>query len=317
MNTISSTHLRVAAVVLMAVGCQSGAETADEARITEGVVRAGGIDLPYVVRGSGTPLLAIGNAAYGSRTFTGPILDHFEMIFVDLRHFVPSDSGPPAETITIDTFVQDIDEIRQHFGFETVAVLGHSIHGNLALEYARRHPHRVTHLVVIGTQPIGFMQGVSPARVAHWESHASDERRAILERNWAPLSNDSLSKLSTADSVQAMLMANVPLYWHDPTFDWAPMWEGAPQANGEVISRLFQLFFEYDLGQGPGQITVPVFVAAGLYDFIVPPTLWDSELQKLPSATFHLFEESGHTPQFEEPELFAEKLLEWFETVGS
>ncbi len=212
--------------------------------------------------------------------------------------------------------MQDIDEVRQHFGFETVAVLGHSIHGNLALEYARRHPHRVTHLVLIGTQPIGFMQGFFPAQDAHWESHASDERRAILEHNWAPLTDDSLSRLSAADSGRATLMANAPFYWHDATFDWAPMWEGAPPANPEVISRLFELFLEYDLEQGPGQITVPVFVAAGLYDFIVPPTLWDTELQKLPNATFQLFEESGHTPQFEEPELFAEKLMVWFETVG-
>jgi proline iminopeptidase len=159
------------------------------------------------------------------------------------------------------------------------------------------------------------MQGFFPAQDAHWESLASEERRAILERNWAPLTDDSLRKLSPADSAQATLMANTPFFWHDAAFDWAPMWEGAPPGNPEVFSRLQQLFFEYDLEQGPGPITVPVFVAAGLYDFIVPPTLWDTELQKLPNATFHLFEESGHTPQFEEPELFAEKLIEWFDEV--
>jgi proline iminopeptidase len=302
---------------LVTVGCQRESRTVDGTGPTEGVVNAGGLDLPYIVRGRGTPLLAIGSASYGSRTFTGPILDYFKMYFVDLRHFVPADSGSEVETITIDTFAQDIDEVRQAFGFETVAVLGHSIHGNLALEYARRHPDRVTHVVVIGALPIGFMQGFFAAQDEQWESHASDERKAIRERNWAALTEDSLSKLSRADSVLATLVANVPLYWHNATFDWGPMWEGASPPNEDVFFRLNQLFFEYDLGQGPGQITAPVFVAMGLYDYIVPHTLWEDERQKLAHATFYLFEKSGHTPQLEEPELFAERAIEWFESTSS
>ena len=316
MNHTSRRYLAAVTAVLLAAGCQGESGTVDEAPLRDGVVSAGGLELPYVIRGKGTPLLAIGNAGYGSLTFTGPMLDYFEMYFVDLRHFVPSDSGLELETIAIDTFAQDIDEIRQAFGFETVAILGHSIHGNLALEYARRHPDRVTHVVVIGTMPIGFMQGFFAAQDEYWESHASDERKAIRERNWEALTEDSLSKLSTVDSMLAMLVANVPLYFYDATFDWAPMWEGAPEPNGVVFNRLLQLFFEYDLSQEPGQITTPVFVAEGLYDYVTPHTLWNDQLQKLPNTTFYLFEKSGHTPQFEEPELFAEKLIEWFENTG-
>jgi proline iminopeptidase len=315
MNHTSRIYLAAITAVLVAAGCQGESGTVDDAGPTEGVVSTGGLDRPYVVKGKGTPLLAIANAHYGSRLFTGPILDHFRIYSVDSRLFLPSDSGFDVETITIESVAQEWDEIRQAFGFETVAVLGHSMFGNFALEYARRYPDRVTHVVVVGSPPIGFMQGFFAAQDEYWESHASDERKAIRESNFAQLTEDSLSKLSPADAELAPVLANAPLYWCDATFDWAPMWEGSPYPNSEVFNRLNQLLFEYDLGQGPGQIQTPVFVAQGVYDYVVPHTLWNDQLQKLPNATFHLFEKSGHSPQFEEPELFAEKLIEWFEST--
>ncbi|KPK55807.1 MAG: hypothetical protein AMS21_13230, partial [Gemmatimonas sp. SG8_38_2] len=59
--------------------------------------------------------------------------------------------------------------------------------------------------------------------------------------------------------------------------------------------------------------TSPIFLAMGPYDYVVPHILWDDQLEKLENVSYHLFEKSGHTPQLEEPELFDEKLIEWFE----
>lgn len=316
MNHASRIHLAALTAVLVAAGCWGDSGTVDDAGPSKGVINAGGLELPYVVRGKGTPLLAVASAVYGSRTVTGPILDRFKIYFVDSRLFLPTDTGFDVETITFESLAQEMDAIREAFGFETIAVLGHSMFGNFALEYARRYPDQVTHVIVVGTQPIGYMQGFFAAQDEYLESHASDERKAIWERNREPLTEDSLSKLSPADAGAVQLLANTPLFWYDATFDWAPMWEGQAQSNPEVMERLLKLLYEYDLEQGPGQIETPVFVAMGLYDYMIPHTLWEDEVHKLPNATFYLFEKSGHTPQFEEPELFAEKLIEWFESTG-
>ncbi len=314
MNQASRIHLAAVTAVLVAAGCQGESGTVDDPGPTEGVISVGGLELPYVVRGKGTPLLAVASATYGSRTVRGPILDHFKIYFVDSRLFLPSDSGFDVGTITIESLAQEMDAIREAFGFETVAVLGHSMFGNFSLEYARRYPHRVTHVVVVGCPITGVSEDFFAAQDVYLESHP--ERKAIWERNWELLTEDSLSKLSPADATLVTLQANVPLYWYDVTFDWAPMWEDQAPGNPEVEERLYELLDEYDFVQGLGQIETPVFVAEGLYDIIVPHTLWEDVLPKLPNATFHLFEKSGHTPQFEEPELFAKKLIEWFEATG-
>jgi proline iminopeptidase len=314
MNYASRIRFAAVTAVLVAAGCQNESGTVDDAGPSEGVISAAGLELPYVVKGKGTPLLAVAGAIYGSRTFRGPILDHFKIYSVDSWLFLPSDSGFDVETITVESLAQEMDAIREAFGFETIAVLGHSMFGNFALEYARRYPHRVTHVVVVGCPITGVSEDFFAAQDEYLESHP--ERKAIWERNWEHLTQDSLSKLPPADARLVTLQANVPLYWYDVTFDWAPMWEGQAPADPEVEDRLYELLDEYDFIQGLGQIETPVFVAEGLYDIIVPHTLWDDVLPKLPNANFYLFEKSGHTPQFEEPELFAEKLIEWFENTG-
>ena len=85
--------------------------------------------------------------------------------------------------------------------------------------------------------------------------------------------------------------------------------------NTAMTTQLFSLFQNYDLEQGPGKIIVPVFLALGRYDYVVPHTLWDDQKQKLPHVSLHLFEQSGHTPQLEESVLFDKTLLAWMATI--
>ena len=51
----------------------------------------------------------------------------------------------------------------------------------------------------------------------------------------------------------------------------------------------------------------------GRHDYVTPHVLWDEILPKLESVTYHLLEQSGHTPQLEEPKLFDQVLLEWLQ----
>jgi pimeloyl-ACP methyl ester carboxylesterase len=64
----------------------------------------------------------------------------------------PSDSAsgrPPLETLTFERF--SADALREHLGFEEIAVLGHSFGGIIALEYALRHAERISRLILSGT----------------------------------------------------------------------------------------------------------------------------------------------------------------------
>lgn len=66
----------------------------------------------------------------------------------------------------------------------------------------------------------------------------------------------------------------------------------------------------WDVTVGAESLRVPLLLAHGRYDYTVPYTLLNGIPSKLPNATFHLFERSGHQPLFEEPERFAGALTD-------
>jgi proline iminopeptidase len=57
------------------------------------------------------------------------------------------------EDVTLTSDVDDIDRVRQHFRLQSSALLGHSWGTVLALEYALRHPERVTRMILMNPGP--------------------------------------------------------------------------------------------------------------------------------------------------------------------
>ena len=56
---------------------------------------------------------------------------------------------------------------------------------------------------------------------------------------------------------------------------------------------------------------MPLLVAHGKHDYVVPHTMWEGVLPQLPTASFQLFDRSGHQPFFEEPQRFGQVVTEW------
>ena len=55
----------------------------------EGVVRVEGARLPYRSEGSGPPMLVLGSPTFYARALPAALREDLELIFVELRHFVP------------------------------------------------------------------------------------------------------------------------------------------------------------------------------------------------------------------------------------
>jgi pimeloyl-ACP methyl ester carboxylesterase len=150
-----------------------------------------------------------------------------------------------------------------------------------------------------------------------WEAEASQERKQILARRLAELTPEVRATLSPGDMFVREYPAYGPAHWYDPSYDGSWLWEGV-MPDVPVADRLYgDLFKTYDLAQGPGQITVPVLIAHGRYDYAAPYTLWEKHLPKLPRHTYALFEKSGHFPSLEEPERFDQTLLAWAHSADS
>jgi proline iminopeptidase len=81
------------------------------------------------------------------------LAERFRLIYYDQRGRGRSATGVHPNDVTVESEMDDLEHVRRHFGLESMAVLGHSWGGVLAMEYAGRHPERLTHLILMNTAP--------------------------------------------------------------------------------------------------------------------------------------------------------------------
>ena len=254
-------------------------------------------------RGEGPACLVlsgIGTKPYETQT-PPQLSDRFQLVYVDLRGSGQS-TGEPTD-LTFDLLAEDLEAVRLALGVERIAVLGHSILGMLAIEYGRRCPDTVSHVITAGAPPHGDMARIAADAQAFFEADASEERKQILR--------DNLAKLPPDASMAQSMFAQTPMRFFDARLDPAPLFAGAVSRPQLIMHILGTLAPGWDITADPGSLRVPLFLAHGRYDYVVPYTLWEGIPARLPDATFELFERSGHQPFFEEPERFAQTLTNW------
>jgi proline iminopeptidase len=292
--------------------CQKAEEVVEETKEvpTSGTINVDGFELSYEMEGTGIPCVIIMEAQAMKRALSQDLRNHIQLIFFEGRAGAPYDESFDISTITFVDFVDDVERVRKHLGFERVCVFGQSIWGLVALEYGRKYPENTSHIIMNGTPPyIGGMDDYLKMTSAYFESHASDERKAAHKENWERGGENIKEAPKGRASIQTYI-TNGALYWHDPKYDCSWLFEGVTW-NEEVSNHLFNnLMPGYNIKSG-NQISTPIFLSLGKYDFVVPFSIWDDYKDAFPNLSYNLFEQSGHWAFLEEQEIFDKKLIDW------
>lgn len=266
------------------------------------VVSVNGAELFYATRGTGCPCIVpciLGTEVY-ERLTPPPLTDHFNFVYVDLRGGGRS-TGDPAD-LTFDVLASDLDDVRADLGISRAVVLGYSILGVVALEYGRRSPETVSHVIMAGTPPTGDLEELVKASMAFFAADGSQERKTILQEN--------LAKLPPGTPPTQAVFAQTPMRFFDPRFDAVSLFAES-QFNARLFEHVLKLTGQWNVLTEAESLRVPILLAHGRYDYAVPFTMWNEVIEKVPNATLHLFQRSGHQTFFEEPAQFAEVVLAW------
>jgi proline iminopeptidase len=280
--------------------------------MTNGTVKVDGCELTYVREGNGPSMFVIGSAIHYQKAFSHRLRQHFDLIFADARHVVPSyaPASDALQRLTLDTFADDVEAMRQHVGVGRMAVLGHSVHAQIAIAYARKYAHRTSHLILIGGVPYAFSE-FSEEAARFWQENASPERKAILDINVKDLD----ARLAAAPSTRSFAVAyraRGPLYWANPAYDAAPFLEGLE--NGPAFDRLFALVpSRAEVRRSLEQVSVPSLLVLGRLDFAILYTVWEALIAGLHHFKYVLLQEDSHNPHAESPERFDTKLIAWLD----
>jgi proline iminopeptidase len=267
------------------------------------VVRLNDTELFYAEVGEGLPCLMMHGGLGFDHTYLHPWLDPLGdvMRLVYYDHRGNGRSGrPPWETLTFEQLCADADALREHLGFEKVSVMGHSLGGIIALEYALRYPERLECLILLDTAP----------SLDYWEDEVEENAR---RKGATPEQLEALSadQEDNEEFVRAWKLIE-PLYFqaYEPALAERALANTvfSVEANNAQAS-----FLEgWDVTPRLGEIGAATLVVVGRDDIICPPSQARRLHDGIPYSNLIVIEQSGHFLWLEEPEAFFGAVREWF-----
>jgi len=275
---------------------QSGSGGCRTACVETRFVEAGGVRYAYRVIGEadGPPLVMMnrfrGTMDEWDPAFVDRLADDRTVILFD-NAGVARSSGAPSPRLAgwadnTATFVGAL-------GYREIDVLGFSLGGLMAQELVHRHPGLVRRLIIAGSGA-GYVEGynVRPQAIAVATKPVNtDEDFLYLFFRDTPTSQAAgrahLARLRQRDDAFAALVS-------------ADAWRAMLSAASDVGTRETSL-----LNRAP-DLTIPVLVANGVEDAMIPTYQSFALAQALPDATLILYPDSGHAFMFQFPEAFAD-----------
>jgi len=249
-------------------------------------IQLNNLTLHYQTEGQpqGLPLVFINSLGCDLRIWDQllPAFNHeFHLIRYDKRGHGLSDAPPGPYTIRDHS--QDLDSLLTHLQVEKAVLVGISVGGLIALEWARLHPERVQALVLCDTAPkIGQAEG--------WQERI----QAVRSQGLPAMAETILSR------------------WFGPTFrqnhpaDYYGYRNMLARASEEGYVATCAALRDADLRQEIANIAVPTLVLCGDEDVVISPAQTREWAAALPQAHVATIPHAAHLPCIEQPEVMAQ-----------
>ena len=172
--------------------------------------------------------------------------------------------------------------VAEHFKAPRLHLVGLSMGGRIARNFALRYPERLKSLTLVSTNP-GF-DAMS----------TKDVQRFVTER-----------RTRTPQDLHKLLGSRASRAAYDELRD----------SVGRIHEASYQKTLEASVAQDRGapieKISVPTRVMAGEEDTVYPPELAREMARRIPGAKLLMFEGTGHLANLEQPEQFNQALLDF------
>jgi len=298
----------------------SGASGAEQSAARETRIPVGNATLYARDVGEGPPVIVLHGGPDFDHSYFLPDMDRlsdgYRLIYYDQRGRGKSADGVQPEDVTLESELADLEKVRRHFQLGTAAVLGHSWGGVLALEYAIRHPDRVSHAIIMNPAP------VSAADYLRFRKQRVEMLGGDLDRLKA-VSATAAYKEGEPEAVYAYYRIHFKSGLKQPEHYERLMTAlrasfvskaGILKAR-RIEDRLMNdtwLSTGYDLLPKLSSLRVPTLVIYGEHDFIPADTAAARIGEAIPNARLAAFKDCGHFAFLECPDAVRKELDDFF-----
>jgi 2-hydroxy-6-oxo-6-(2'-aminophenyl)hexa-2,4-dienoate hydrolase len=262
---------------------------------------AGSIKTAYLRSGSGRPLVLIhgggaGADAYGNWKWTIPqFASQFDVIAYDMVGFGRSDK-PDAATFTYDQAArnQQLEDFITALDLGPVTIIGNSMGGLTALEFAGKRPDLVTGLVLMGSAAIRTPTTPALQSILNYD-FTREGMRTIIRG----LTNDGFK-----------IDESLVDYRHQLSIE--PGVRAGYVATQNWIRQRGGLYCDEDRLR---EVRAPTLIVSGKNDKVVPVTSAYRMLELIPQSWGKIFPNCGHWAMIEHPGAFCHSVRQFLEDI--
>ena len=214
-------------------------------------------------------------------------------------------SAKPRGDYSLGAHACGIRDLLATLGHDRISLVGHSLGGGIALQFAYQFPERVERLALVSSGGLGrevsvFLRAatlpgaelVLPLLTGSWVRKAGSKAGSLLGRVGVQL----------PESLQECLTGFGSLGDPGSRAAFVHTARSVLDPAGQRVDARDRLYLAADL---------PLFVVWGRKDAIIPVAHGESLAASVPGTQLEIFERSGHFPQLTEPGRLATVLSEW------
>jgi len=281
---------RRAALVVCALLCVASASRAQSTEHESGVAVVSDTRLYYEASGKGPAVVLVHGGLVDSRLWDEqmkPLSKHFRVVRYDIRGYGRS-QAPAGEYYPI----QDLRALLDYLKIDKATLVGLSLGGIIAADFALEYPARVERLVLVGS---GLRGDKQPRDEKSANAYQVGEREGAEKYFEAFTQSEMLAGLSDKPKARALMRTMMVENFKALAY----LRKGLPQApEPPTIERLTQ-------------IKAPTLVVIGSLDGKNLQNIADTLASKIPGARKVVIPNASHHPPVETPKEFNRVLLDY------
>jgi len=218
-------------------------------------------------------------------------------------------SAKPRGDYSLGAYASGMRDLMGALGFERGTVVGRSLGGGIAMQFAYQFPEYTERMVLVSSGGLG--------REVHPLLRAATLPGAELVLPWiAPgwavrageIAGETLGRvgLHVRSDITEMARGLASLNDSEAREAFRHTLKAVVEPQGQRVSALDRLYLAED---------IPVLLLWGSNDPIIPAAHGRTAHELIPNSRYVEFEGSGHWPQLDDPERFADTLIDFIETT--
>lgn len=256
------------------------------------------VDLKLTDVGGGDPVALLHAFPLNRRMWEAEVSawsQSFRVLAPDWRGF--GNSSPGTAPVSMELYADDLAEILSDRAVnQRVILVGLSMGGYVAFEFARKYREKLRGLVLAATHPAADSEDVRESRYQTAARVEKEGTGALAERLVPRLVGETTRRTrpSVMGKVQALIRSNGS--------------EGVARACYGLAARRDSTPILKD-------IQVPTLIVAGTEDEIIARPIIEAMHREIAASRLVQIEQCGHLINLEQPELFGQTILEFFRSV--